>query len=395
VPVSIDEVGVVKVDSEDIDEQPRPRARELGLIIGVVPPGNLNAITDVPDVRVGQTTVAWGEGALRPGHGPARTGVTVVLPHGGNLFREKVPAAIHVLNGFGKCMGIEQVEELGTIESPIALTSTLCVGRVADALVTHGIRDNPEIGITTSTVNPVVGECSDAFLNDIQGRHVREEHVLAAIDAASGGTVEEGSVGAGMGMIAFGFKGGIGTASRVIAPPVGGWTVGILVLANFGLPHQLVIDGVPVGRDLVRRHHHPPERGSIMIIVATDAPLFDHGLRRMARRAGFGLARTGSMSGHGSGDIVIAFSSAPAVRIPHAAGGLTLPLEVVAEQGPPGSARAIDALFAATIEATEEAIVNALLRATTVVGRDGNVGRALPLEPVWQILNAAGRIRRP
>jgi D-aminopeptidase len=382
------------MDPSENGDQARPRAREIGLTIGTLPPGRLNAITDVPEVRVGQTTVSWGDGALRPGHGPARTGVTVVLPHGGNLFQAKVPAAIHVLNGFGKCMGIEQVDELGTIECPIALTSTLCVGRVADALVTHGIRENPEIGITTSTVNPVVGECSDAILNDIQGRHVREEHVLAAIDGASGGPVEEGSIGAGTGMTAFGFKGGIGTASRVIAPSVGGWTVGVLVLANFGLPRQLVIDGVPVGRELVHRHHHPPERGSIMVIVATDAPLLDRGLRRLARRAGLGLARTGSISGHGSGDVVIAFSSASAVRIPHAAEGLTLPLEVVAEQGPPGSARAIDALFAATIEATEEAIINALLRATTVVGRDGNVSRALPLEPVWQVLNASGRIKR-
>lgn len=379
------------MDSTDTAGASRPRVREFGLTIGTLPPGTLNAITDVPGVRVGQTTVAWGEGAFRPGHGPARTGVTVVLPHGGNLFREKVPAAIHVLNGFGKCMGIEQVDELGTIESPIALTSTLCVGRVADALVTHGIRENPEIGIATSTVNPLVGECSDAYLNDIQGRHVREEHVLAAIDTASGGPVAEGAVGAGTGMTAFGFKGGIGTASRVIAPSLGSWTVGVLVLANFGLSHQLVIDGVPVGRELVQTHR-PPERGSIMMIVATDAPLLDRGLRRLARRAPLGLARTGSISGHGSGDVVIAFSSAPAVRIPHVSERLTLPVEIVAEQGPPGGGRAIDSLFAATVEATEEAILNALFRATTVVGREGNVSRALPLEPVRRILKTAGRI---
>ncbi len=247
------------------DPNPRPRAREIGLTIGDLPPGPDNAITDVPEVRVGQTTVAWGAGPLKPGHGPARTGVTVALPHGGNLFQAKVPAAIHVVNGFGKCMGMEQVDELGTIEGPIALTSTLCVGRVADALVTHGIRENPEIGITTSTVNPIVGECSDAFLNDIQGRHVREEHVLAAIDSARSGPVAEGSVGAGTGMTAFGYKGGIGTASRVIAASLGGWSVGVLVLANFGLPHQMIIDGVPVGRELVRMDDQPPERGSIMI----------------------------------------------------------------------------------------------------------------------------------
>ncbi|HEY7033559.1 MAG TPA: P1 family peptidase [Thermomicrobiales bacterium] len=366
---------------------PRPRARELGLAIGVLPPGPLNALTDVGGVRVGQATVSWGDGPLQPGHGPARTGVTVILPHAGNLFREKVPAAIHVINGFGKCMGIEQVEELGTIESPIALTSTLCVGRVADALVGHGIRENPEIGITTSTINPIVGECSDAVLNDIQGRHVTEDHVLAAIDGARDGPVEEGAVGAGTGMIAFGYKGGIGTASRVTAALLGGWTVGVLVLANFGRRPDLVIDGVPVGRALAQQEVQAPERGSIMIVVATDAPLLDRGLRRIARRAGIGLARTGSMGGHGSGDVVIAFSAAPSVRIPHAPGGVTVPVEIVAEDGP-----AINALFAATVEATEEAIVNALFRATTVVGRDGNIAYALPLEPVRQLLVAADRI---
>lgn len=382
------------MDKTGLTQEPRPRVRDLGLTIGVLPPGPHNAITDVPDVRVGQTTVVFGDGPLVPGQGPARTGVTVVLPHGGNLFQSNVPAAIHVVNGFGKCMGIEQVDELGTIEGPIALTSTLCVGRVADAVVSHGIRENPEIGITTSTVNPIVGECSDAFLNDIQGRHVHEEHVLAAIDSAKTGPVDEGSVGAGTGMTAFGFKGGIGTASRVIPASLGGWTVGVLVLANFGLPHQLVIDGVPVGRELARLETHPPERGSIMMIVATDAPLLDRALRRIARRAGHGLARTGSVSGHGSGDIVIAFSAAPTVRIPHAAPELTLPLKIVAEQGPPSAGRAIDALFTATVEATEEAIVNALFRATTVTGRDGNVSHALPLEPIRQILTAANRITR-
>jgi D-aminopeptidase len=183
----------------------RMRARALGLSIGVHPPGPLNAITDVPGVRVGQTTVSFGEGALRPGHGPARTGVTVIVPHGGNLFEEKAPAAIHVINGFGKTMGSVQVDELGTIEGPIALTSTLCVGRMTDALVSYAIREHPAIGITTSTVNPIVGECSDAFLNDMQGRHVREEHLFAAIDGANGGPVAEGSVGAGTGMTAFGF----------------------------------------------------------------------------------------------------------------------------------------------------------------------------------------------
>jgi D-aminopeptidase len=358
-----------------------------------LPPGPLNAITDVGGVRIGQTTVSWGEGPLVPGQGPARTGVTVILPHGGNLFREKVPAAIHVINGFGKTTGLAQVDELGTIETPIALTSTLCVGRVADALITHAIAETPEIGISTSTVNPIVGECSDAWLNDIQGRHVHEEHVLAAIASARGGPVEEGAVGAGTGMIAFEWKGGIGTASRVIPGELGGWTVGALVLANFGKRGQLVIDGVPVGQLLGEQDEGAPERGSIMIVLATDAPLLDRGLKRLARRAGLGLARTGSMGGHGSGDIVIAFSTAERVRIPHAAERLTLPVEIVAESGVTGVGSPIDALFTAVVEATEEAVLNALFKATTVVGRDGQVGEALPLDRVRPLLARVGRLR--
>jgi D-aminopeptidase len=373
----------------------RSRAREIGLRIGNLPPGPLNAITDVAGVRVGQTTVSWGEGPLMPGQGPARTGVTVILPHEGNLFREKVPAAIHVINGFGKTTGIAQVDELGTIETPIALTSTLCVGRVADALITHAIAETPEIGISTSTVNPVVGECSDAWLNDIQGRHVHEEHVLAAIASARGGPVEEGAVGAGTGMIAFEWKGGIGTASRAIPESLGGWTVGALVLANFGKRGQLVIDGVPVGRLLREQEERAPERGSIMIVLATDAPLLDRGLKRLARRAGLGLARTGSMGGHGSGDIAIAFSSARSVRTPHVAERVTQPLEVVSESGVAGAGTPIEALFTAVVEATEESILNALFKATTVIGRDGHTGVALPLDRVRPLLAEAGRLREP
>ena len=373
----------------------RPRAREFGLRIGLLPTGPLNAITDVAGLRVGQTTVAWGDGPLKPGEGPARTGVTVILPHGGNLFREKVPAAIHVINGFGKTIGIAQVDELGTIETPIALTSTLCIGRAADALITHAIAETPEIGISTSTVNPVVGECSDAWLNDIRGRHVHEEHVLAAIASARGGPVEEGAVGAGTGMIAFEWKGGIGTASRVVPDRLGGWSVGVLVLANFGKRGQLVIDGVPVGQRLREQGEGVPERGSIMIVLATDAPLLDRGLKRLARRAGLGLARTGSMGGHGSGDIVIAFSTAESVRLPHFVNRLTLPFEIVSESGVAGVGSPIDALFAAAVEATEEAILNALFKATTVVGRDGHVGEALPLDRVRPLLAEAGRLNTP
>jgi len=387
----------------------RQRAREFGVRIGSMATGVANAITDVGDVRVGQVTLIAGDGELVPGTGPVRTGVTVVLPHGGNLFREKVPCAIHVINGFGKCMGQEQIEELGNLEGPIALTGTMNVGRVVDAVVSYGVRENPDIGIQTSTINPVVGECSDMFLNDQQGRHVREEHVLAAIDSARGGAVDEGAVGAGTGMSAFGFKGGIGTSSRVTPERLGGWTVGVLVLANYGRREQLRIDGVPVGesvgdeawgmRDEKQSNSTPPspiphapspddtERGSIMMIVATDAPLLDRGLRRLARRAGIGLARTGSIAGNGSGDYVIAFSVSEKVRVAHEPVGLTQTVEIVVEDGP-----AIDALFQATVEATEEAILNALFKAETMTGRDGNTREALPLDRVREIMVAHGRL---
>ena len=364
----------------------RPRARDIGLRIGQLPTGPNNTITDVAGVRVGQTTLIEGDGPLRPGRGPVRTGVTVVLPHPGNLYRDKVPAAIHVINGFGKCMGQEQVDELGTLESPIALTGTMNVGLVTDAIVAWSIRENPDIGIDAATVNPVVGECSDAWLNDMQGRHVREEHVFQAIESAAAGPVEEGAVGAGAGMTAFGYKGGIGASSRVTPSHLGGWTVGVLVLANYGRRDQLRIDGVPVGQMLAAAED-VPERGSIMMIVATDAPLLDRGLRRLARRAGIGLARTGSIAGNGSGDYVIAFSAAPAVRVPYEPPTPTLPVELLIDTGAP-----IDALFQATVEATEEAIVNALFRATTVTGRDGNTREALPIERVTELLRAAGRL---
>lgn len=363
----------------------RPRAREFGVRIGQFDPGPLNAMTDVAPVRVGQVTLISGDGPLVPGSGPVRTGVTVILPHDGNLFREKVPGAIHIVNGFGKCMGQEQVDELGTIEGPIALTGTMNVGLVTDAVIAYGIRENPDLGIHTSTINPVVGECSDQYLNDIQGRHVRQEHVFAAIDAATDGPVDEGSVGAGTGMSAFGFKGGIGTASRVTPDRYGGWTVGVLVLANYGRRDQLRIDGVPVGAALAAADVTVPERGSIMIVVATDAPLLDRGLRRIARRAGIGLARTGSIAGHGSGDYIIAFSSAESVRIPHRPEAPTRTMEIMIDSGAP-----IDALFQATVEATEEAILNALFRATTVVGRDGNRQEAIPLDQVRDVMRAHG-----
>jgi D-aminopeptidase len=299
--------------------------------------------------------------------------VTVVLPHRGNLFLEKVPAAIEVINGYGKTMGSIQVNELGTIETPIALTSTLSVGRVADGLVSHALSETPEIGIATSTVNPVVGECSDSFLNDMQGRHVHASHVLRAIESSASGRIAEGSIGAG-------------TSSRQIPSALGGWFIGVLVLSNFGQRRQLVIDGIPVGRLLDDEGKAVPERGSIMIVVATNAPLSDRQLRRVARRAGFGLARTGSVAGHGSGDVVIAFSNHPSVRVPHYGSGWSQSTEFLAESGPDASSAAIDALFTATIEATEEAILNSLFTAETVTGRDGHRRDAIPVERVLHIM---------
>ena len=363
----------------------RRRAREVGLVADGMPTDRHNAITDVPGVRVGHATLWTGDGPLRPGEGPVRTGVTVVRPHGGNLFREKVRAAVHTINGFGKVCGFEEVRELGLIEAPIALTNTLNVGLVADGLVQHAVRESPEIGIRTGTVNVVVGECNDGFLNDIQGRHVRVEHVRAALESATDGPVAEGAVGAGVGTTCFGWKGGIGTASRLLPPDVGGFVVGALVQSNFGRPGDLAIGGVPVGR-----YVRPPEaggsaraeRGSIMIVLATDAPLDSRQLRRLCARAAVGLARTGSHHGHGSGDFVIAFSVAH--RIPHAPQTLTTAETVVADE-----ARAMQWLFPAVAESVEEAVINSLCCAETVTGRDGHVRHALPIEEVSGLVERA------
>jgi D-aminopeptidase len=356
----------------------RPRARELGLTIGELSPGPHNAITDVAEVRVGHATLILGEGPLRPGQGPVRTGVTVILPHGDNLFRQKVPGAVHTINGFGKACGFEEVRELGVIEAPLALTNTLNVGLVADALVQHAIRQSPEIGIRTHSVNVVVGECNDGYLNDMQGRHVRPEHVWAAIDAAASGQVAEGAVGAGTGTSCFGWKGGVGTASRVLSSEAGGFTVGALVQSNFGRPRALSVLGVPIGQYLQPPGGSPqavPEKGSIMIVLATDAPLGDRQLRRASVRAAAGLARTGSHHMHGSGDFVIAFSTA--YRIEDEPASLTTRRTVLADEG-----RVMAGLFPAIVECVEEAILDSLCCAETMVGRDGNTRYALPVEEV-------------
>jgi D-aminopeptidase len=361
----------------------RPRARDLGLIVGILPPGADNAITDVAGVRVGHETVIAGD--------HVRTGVTAVLPHDGNLFHEKVTAAIHVGNGFGKLIGSTQVDELGEIETPIVLTNTLAAPRVADALIEWTLAQpgNEQV----RSVNPVVAETNDGYLNDIRGRHVGRDHVIAAIASARGGAVAEGSVGAGTGTMAFGWKGGIGTASRLIPDGVAGaarYTVGVLVQSNYG--GVLTINGAPVGRELGRYYlkeqlegatsgSTPGDRadGSIIIVVATDAPLDARNLQRLAARAIFGLARTGSSASNGSGDYVIAFSTQNRIR----PGEPLRTTQALAND-------AMSPLFEAVIEATEEAIYNSLFTATTVSGRDGHLGEALPIDVTVEVLKRHG-----
>ncbi len=348
-------------------QQPRPRVRDVGLVIGSLPPGPRNAITDVAGVRVGQVTLAGDS---------VNTGVTVVLPHGGNVFREKVPAAVAVGNGFGKLTGIAQVRELGELESPVVLTCTLCVPRAADGVLDWilALPGNEQV----RSVNVVVGETNDGMLNDIRRRAVRPGHVVEALRGADSGVVAEGSVGAGRGTVAFGWKGGIGTASRRLPAAAGGWTVGVLVQSNFG--GALTIAGVPVRLAAPSAAAAPPPPdGSIMIVVATDAPLDARALERLAQRTFLGVGRTGSWMANGSGDFAIAFSTAAAVRRgPLERGRLTRAGEAVATD-------ALSPLFQAAAEATEEAILNSLFRAEAVRGPRGTA-HALPLDSVLSLL---------
>ncbi len=366
----------------------RLRLRDLGIQIGDLLPGKLNAITDVAGVMVGHTTLIEGKGKLRPGEGPIRTGVTVILPHAGNLFLEKLSAAVYTINGFGKAFGFEQVRELGVLESPIALTNTLNVGLVADALVQYSIHRNPQIGIRMGSVNVLVGETNDSYLNDIQGRHVHLDHVLSAIDRSSSEQVDEGAVGAGTGTVCFGWKGGIGTASRVLPAGSGGFTLGALVQSNFGSPKDLLVRGVPVGRFLtpsppkISSKKIPPispDQGSVVIILATDAPLDARQLRRLCLRSAAGLARTGSFYGHSSGDFVIAFSTAR--RILAQPESLLQPQLSLVDEG-----RGMNGLFQAVVESVEEAVLNSLCRANTVIGRDDQTAYGLPLDDLLEIM---------
>jgi len=366
----------------------RPRARDIGLAPGIFQPGPYNAITDVAGVRVGHTTVVEGD--------RVNTGITAILPHGGDLYRDRVPAAMHVGNGYGKLLGVTQVRELGELETPVLLTCTLCVWRAADAMVEWalGLPGMEEV----RSLNAVVGETNDGGLNDIRDRPIRPQHVVGALEGATTGPVEEGSVGAGRGTRAFGWKGGIGTSSRLLPESLGGWTVGVLVQSNFG--GILQMDGAPVGRELGRysfsravegsgddpdREPDPNEeidtgQGSVMIVVATDAPLSVRNLERLAARAIMGLARTGSFAGNGSGDYVIAFSTAEEVR--RGTGGGT---ESVTELGNSG----MSPLFQGVVEATEEAIYNSLLKATTVSGQ-GRTADAIDIEAVRDVLERYG-----
>jgi D-aminopeptidase len=365
----------------------RPRAREAGVIVGVMAPGTLNSITDVSGVSVGHATIIRGANI--------RTGVTAILPHGGNLFREKVPGAVFIGNAFGKLAGSTQVNELGEIETPIMLTSTLNVPRVADALIDYmlALPGNEDL----QSINPLIGETNDGYLNDIRGRHAGREEVLGALKNARSGLVEEGSVGAGTGTVAFGFKGGIGTSSRKLPLALGGYSVGVLVQTNFG--GILTINGAPVGRELGRYYlkeqlssgglnpckpdepdpaQCPSPDGSIIIVIATDAPIDHRNLQRLAARALLGLARTGAAGSNGSGDYAIAFSTAPELRIVSTAGKPKSPATLLAND-------AMSPLFLAVIEATEEAIYNSLFRATTVTGR-GHTVEALPIDRTLEIL---------
>ncbi|MEX2497646.1 MAG: P1 family peptidase [Wenzhouxiangellaceae bacterium] len=352
------------------------RIRDLGIAPGVLPPGELNAITDVAGVRVGHRTVVSGDSV--------RTGVTAIVAHDGNLFAEKVPAAVYTGNGFGKAAGFEQVRELGNLEAPILLTNTLNVGTALEAGVKWMLRQpgNEQV----RSVNIVVGETNDGYLNDIRGQHVSEHDVHAAIEAAAPGPVSEGNAGAGTGTRAFGWKGGIGTASRRLPDSLGGWTVGVLVQANFG--GVLTIDGLKVGQALAQYDFHDqlnggsgeperdPEDGSIMVVVATDAPVGSRNLERMARRAPLGIARTGGYMSNGSGDFSIAFSVADRVRYSDS--------EPIRERLQLSNDRT-SALFLATVEATEEAMHNALVAAETMTGADGRVLEALPLEALREL----------
>lgn len=355
----------------------RPRARELGIRIGTLEPGPHNAITDVTGVRVGHVTLITGEGELEVGKGPVRTGVTAVVPHADDVYLNQVFASAVALNGNGEMTGMEWINERGLLEVPVVVTNTLSVGEGYSGVVAYMLQQNPE-----RVPLPVVAECYDGGLNDIAGRHVKEEHVIRAIESAAGGRISEGSVGAGTGMRAYGFKAGIGTASRVLDSAQGAYTLGVLVVANCGRRPNLVIDGVPVGRHLPVAPRKPTRDGSIVIIIATDAPLIPVQLRRLCKRSALGVSRTGTFSRTSSGDLALAFSTSR--RVPRDA-AMVDTVHTLRD-------RRLNPLLQATVEATEEAIVNALCAAETMTGRDNRTMPGIPLDRLVEIMRQHNRI---
>lgn len=356
------------------------RARDYGIEIGILRTGTWNAVTDVPGVKVGHVTLKEGDSV--------KTGVTAILPYDGNIFQQKVPAGIFVGNGFGKLTGYTQVEELGNLETPIVLTNTLSVPTAAAAVIEYTLRQPGNEGVMS--VNAVVGETNDARLNDIRGRHITTEHVLEAIRNAAGGAVAEGSVGAGTGTVCFGFKGGIGTSSRVLPQTRGGYTVGVLVQTNYG--GILQINGVPVGQELGRYSFRNnvreyKEDGSCMVVVMTDAPLTSRNLKRLGSRAFAGMMRTGASGSNASGDYVIAVSTAEDLRIPYSSGAIFEEWREIRNDE-------MDLLFQAAAEATEEAIINSLFAAETTKARNGMTVEALPVEKTLQILRKYNRLKK-
>jgi D-aminopeptidase len=368
-----------------VPSTPRPekrvRLRELGVSIGRFPTGPNNAITDVAGVRVGHVTLVEGEGALQPGRGPVRTGVTAVLPAAGDVFLQRVFAGAYVLNGAGEVMGLLQVDEWGLCETPILLTSTMCVGRVADATISWMWRRHPKIGQEYDVVIPVVAECDDSFLNDAVGRHVTDEDVWAALDGADAGPVAEGCVGAGTGMQTFDFAGGIGTASREVRVGPRMHTIGALVLSNFGSRSNLRVDGVPVGRFLAEQFAHVeprPAAGSIIVLLATDAPLLARQLNRLCRRGALALGRLGGYAANNSGEFIFAWSTSN--RVPRERLQDVHTVEIVLDSE-------IDALYEATIDAIEEAVLNAVCAGVDMRGQNDHTAMALPLAETRKILD--------
>ncbi|MBI3183921.1 MAG: P1 family peptidase [Myxococcales bacterium] len=364
-------------------QEPRCRARDLGLVLGRFKPGKYNAITDVEGVLVGHSTIIRGRGPLRPGHGPVRTGVTAILPNEGNIFMERLAGGAFVLNGAGEVSGLTQVVEWGLIETPILLTNTMSVGAVSDAVARYMVERYPGIGDEHDVIIPVVGECDDSWLNDISGRHVRSEHVLEAINTASDGPVAEGAVGGGTGMVTCDFKSGIGTSSRKLPEVHGGYTLGVLVMSNFGKVHNLRVAGLPLGEVLAEKYRDLPRRGqnygSIIAVVATDAPLLSHQINRLCTRVALGIGRVGSYAAHGSGEIVVGFSTANTV--PRRTRKMVYKMKILLDQR-------LDPLYEAVIEATEEAILNSMCMARPMSGINDNHCPALPLGEVRRFLDA-------